>query len=247
MRSLYSVFALGIALLLVGCEGDQGPAGPLLSGSLSGFVSLYDDEGDRVANCSGVAITLDGTTSRTVTDSTGRWQLDGLPTGTYTIVYTKDGYFEERVEELQFLGGGTFHVARVGMYRFPTFEVIGLTVTGTTGSDAITTEGTVSALIPSWRPVLVVYGLTRGVSVASGTHVFFHESYAYPGVQTFRSTIYLDGPTRSYYGLPSGTWLYVRAYPAGLGPLSRYDVTTGSYEPFHYGPTASPLDSVLIP
>ena len=247
MKRFLVALVLGLAGLVGGCEGDQGPAGPLLTGSLQGYVSLYDDEGDRIPNNGGVMVTLEGTLSMAMTDSAGQWQINGVPTGTYTVVFRKDGYFEERQEELQFLGGGTLHLVRVGMYRFPTFDVMSLDVSGSVGSDAITSQGVVSALTPSWRPVLVVYGLTQEVSTESGKHVFFHESYAYPGVDTFRSTIYLDASTRSYYGLTSGAWLYVRAYPAGLGPLSRYDLVTGSYVPFHYGPTPSPLDSVLIP
>jgi hypothetical protein len=247
MRHTFWVFLAGGALLLAACKGEQGPAGPLLAGSMRGFVSLYDEEGGRIANSKGVTVSLEGTSRSTMTDSSGEWQIDDVMTGTYAIVYEKDGFFEERTEELQFLGGGTINVWRIGMYRFPTFEVTELTVTGSPGSDIITTDGTVSSLFPSWRPVIVLYGLTPDVSVSPGAYLFFHESFAYPGVETFRSTIYLDARQRAYFGLTSGQRLYVRAYPAGLGLLSRYDPATGTYIPSHYGSTPSPLDSVLVP
>ena len=38
----YIIIVISMRLLIIGCESDQGPAGPQLSGNIEGWVTLYD-------------------------------------------------------------------------------------------------------------------------------------------------------------------------------------------------------------
>jgi hypothetical protein len=71
-----------------------------------GEISMADHNQEAVADASGVTVTFEGSGLSTTTDSTGFWRIDSLPTRTYDITYSKQGYGTVRQYGYSFVGGG---------------------------------------------------------------------------------------------------------------------------------------------
>lgn len=88
MKSTFHAFLVSLAavLLLLGCK--EGMLGPDLHGSIHGQVMNFET-GDALA---GASVTTAPPTSAIVTDSDGRFQLDDVPEGNYTLTAKKSGF-----------------------------------------------------------------------------------------------------------------------------------------------------------
>ena len=64
-----------------GPTGPPGPPGPTLTGTIRGFVTLRKENGtfDPIRNK--VSVLIEGTAITDTSDSTGRWQLDSVSSG----------------------------------------------------------------------------------------------------------------------------------------------------------------------
>jgi hypothetical protein len=98
-KTLFSSLCLLItAVLLYGCKGDQGPAGPaggtdLPTASIQGRVSLFNEYNQLKANVNVAAtVSVDGLSITTTTDSLGFYLLPAVPIGVRTITFSKAGY-----------------------------------------------------------------------------------------------------------------------------------------------------------
>lgn len=60
--------------------------------NIQGMILLYDEEGNRQTDMSGVTVSIDNSTVSTKTGADGKWTLDSIPYGTYDISYAKQGY-----------------------------------------------------------------------------------------------------------------------------------------------------------
>jgi hypothetical protein len=81
---------------LSACKSSTAPDG---SNTIAGLVVLYDSTGldsDTAAvtlsDFSGIDVSIDGTTHKTVTDRDGHFKFDNIPNGTYSITATKAGF-----------------------------------------------------------------------------------------------------------------------------------------------------------
>lgn len=94
-------FIAFLLVLAMGCGKDSGNhsiAVPDLvlaqqnRANIQGMILLYDEEGNRQTDMSGVTVSIDNSTVSTQTGADGKWTLDSIPYGTYDISYTKQGY-----------------------------------------------------------------------------------------------------------------------------------------------------------
>jgi Carboxypeptidase regulatory-like domain len=90
-----------LLVLAIGCGKDSGnhsiavPDVVLAQqnrANIQGMILLYDEEGNRQTDMSGVTVSIDNSTVSTQTSADGKWTLDSIPYGTYDISYTKQGY-----------------------------------------------------------------------------------------------------------------------------------------------------------
>jgi hypothetical protein len=80
---------------ILGCESETPTANNNDSndtGTVIGFMQTATIFGGLNPDQSGTKITLEGTSFSTVTDSTGRWILSGIPSGSYSGIITRDKY-----------------------------------------------------------------------------------------------------------------------------------------------------------
>lgn len=61
-------------------------------GNIAGIILLYDEDGNALADKSGVTVSIDNSTVSTKTAFDGKFQFDSIPAGTYDISYSKDGF-----------------------------------------------------------------------------------------------------------------------------------------------------------
>lgn len=102
------MLALSVSGIFDGCKGEQGPAGPTLSGDLIGSVSMVNYFGERAKDKSGVIISLTPDVASTSSLSDGSWRLTNVPAGIYDITFAKAGYYTQNIFQFQFVGGGNY-------------------------------------------------------------------------------------------------------------------------------------------
>jgi hypothetical protein len=109
LKMKYCIVILFISLLLpfVGCSDSATTTGggSDIKGNLKGIVGAIDSNGVATER-GGFRVELVGTSYSTVTDSTGYWEINNIPTRTYIIQYSKAGY-QPYKSQFGFLGGST--------------------------------------------------------------------------------------------------------------------------------------------
>jgi hypothetical protein len=128
MRQFLAVIPLFVALMIVsGCTSDPLDTGtnPIdsnayrLKGTLSGRTALQDYK-FPAQPLSSITISIDGTNFKTNPDSTGWWSFKDLPSGIYTLTFTKEGFAPYKLFNQQFVGGGELVLGIIKLARIPT-------------------------------------------------------------------------------------------------------------------------------
>ncbi len=133
----YHIIYILIVSLFIGCKSDEVVTvykGGRATGRLQGVAKLALASGEIGTNHSRVLIQVENTPFRAVSDSTGFWYIDNLPTATYIISFSKDGYCTWKNTSFPFVGGGVVDFNAVTTaneyYRSPLlYEVAPFTLT----------------------------------------------------------------------------------------------------------------------
>src|ERR1017187_6563834 len=139
-----------------GAAGGTGSTGPALTGTVVGYVDLFDQYGELLpASAAGEVYLTSPNLAANWKDSTyvssggANTYSTTLTTGTYQFnVTTKTGGFGNLlINSMNFVGGGTqYNTAHIQLAQVPTFSVTGLSV-GTSTSEinpAVTTTVTIA-------------------------------------------------------------------------------------------------------
>jgi len=234
-KALWLSLLAGISMvcLFVSCfEGSTGPAGPSLSGSISGYVVLVNADGSQPSKRDSVTVSLDGTSLSTLTDATGKWSIPNLHTGIYTITYNKIGstYGISKSVQTQFVGGNVRDIGIIYLCQPPiiTFDSISKFQLKTDSAN-IWIKASLSADntgIP-YRTLIVFSSDTNITSAPSvfQTTSFFNTLFKNGYDST---TIKLTPETFASAGFGVGDTVYVAAFLANAGSnnSSYLDTTT---------------------
>lgn len=104
MRKFLWLLPIIISSLFFGCDEDE--IGLNLTGGIKGNVNAYnlhfDEDNDSIL------VTIKGSDPLIAgyTDSLGNYEIIDIPSGTYNIIFTKDGYGETQIQGVQIVGGG---------------------------------------------------------------------------------------------------------------------------------------------
>jgi len=263
-----TAFVIIITLLvgLLGCEGEkgpQGPAGPQLTGNLIGFVKLYDLQGNRLADAAGVTITVTETEQTTTTDAYGKWTIEDLLTGTYSIRIEKTGYGVYIQPSYSFVGNGDEIFEPTMFYddwdrsepvvylgQIPTYSVNQIIATPDTDSDEVEIELIFTPALQKNHGFIVFVGSSSigASSVSSDPHnyVFRKTWYVDPGpVSSGKVTISSDDFIMN--GIAAGTSAFFVAYGVNLYADAYIDMETGKWNYAALSAISSNVVSVQVP
>lgn len=260
MRHHYIIYIL-FASLFLGCKNDEVvsvQSYTKLTGRLQGTMYLGKDDGWFSSNHQGILVEIEHTSFKTTTDSNGFWEIDNLPTGTYSISFSKEGYCFWKNTSFQFIGGGVidFNEAAFGS----AYSSVGLGVkpdyTLTIDSvmppiwDAVANKWIAGKLISHTSKITksgwiqINYSISPSPDVIYRNTAFQRLNIKFAGSDTIVSVstplFYED----VYAALRSDTIGYVRAYPKTLKILdnildSYIDWTSGEYVFSGYGESSN--------
>lgn len=235
---------ISVLLCAMGCDKAVGPAGPKLSGNLIGFCFLWDINGKKATDDSGVTVRAEGTNIFSTTGSNGYWELDGLTTGTYTYSFSKAGYGTRKSIDAQFVGGGDVYYGTANLYEIPSFTITNLSdsISVTTGN--VYLNGVLSGNIPNIATVRIFVGTSPSVSSDPSSYV---GTDAVGGSVGYLFPLILTENDFNYYGFSSGQAVYVVAYADGYASTAYIDLSTGNYIYTGINPTPSNVISFVLP
>jgi hypothetical protein len=142
-----------------------------LKGRWQGWATV-SDYSTLTPDQSGIAVHVDSTPYMALTDSSGHWVIDSLPTGTYDLTFTKEGYNAVSVYGVPFVGGGSAYFSlspNISLTRTPTVAITELKLNSWVDS-LYYISGRLS--VPASGMSAVIYvGRGWDVSSDSSTHV----------------------------------------------------------------------------
>jgi hypothetical protein len=208
---------------------------------------LYDQYGTRLfSNLKNISVSLDNTVVTALTDSTGKYLFSGLKTGSYSLTITDSLYGTNKVQDIQFVGGGDLN-RDLKLSQIPTFTLSTFLAIDTiqTAINYVKVEGTVAA-DSSARRFVVFAGASSNVSSDPATYRLFYFAQITPNSTSFSLLI----PASELYGagLIAGDIVYLAAYPAALNfnTTSSYeDFTTGNLVFTSIGSTPLPANTLV--
>ncbi len=151
---------------------------------------------------------------RVVTDSTGKYVIPNLTTGTYSLAVNKSGFGNTMIQNIQFAGGGNDIVsARISQPSTtpvpPLLDSIG----------AITGNVTIYTTLPSAsfqsRTFIIYLGNMPGVSANPATYLTFYTKVVNPGNNATKLAFVIPKTDLYNQGFTTGQTLYVASYGVG--------------------------------
>lgn len=118
------IIVISIILSCIGCMDSRVISPDELPGSqLRGSVRLLSEDNSFAINKNLVLVKLEGTGFETLTDTAGRWTLNLIPKGTYTILYSKPGYSNVKRFSVRSDGAMPVIVNPITLVQIPPFTV----------------------------------------------------------------------------------------------------------------------------
>lgn len=233
MHKVHIFLILVVSLLVSACEKDD--KNELLTGKIIGYVELHDRYGydynkDTISNHNGILVHFKSGNSnfKAYTDSSGRFEINNLETGTYTIQFSKDDYFDHKITGYQFVGGneetllndlifyrGEEVVSPYGLMKKYTFKIEDLQM-DTINGDSLYYSSPKCKLIVDDENIKNKMHFCR-YYVSDDPNVSY-KNYQYTGFIYFYDANN-EGYNSFSWGLPNcyyqfGTQLYIKCYPS---------------------------------
>lgn len=229
-----------------GPQGPQGVPGPSLSGSLVGYVDVYDSYG-TVQKSDSVTVSITSLSKSAITDSLGKFTITNLNTGTYEITISKPSYQSTKIPSLNFVGGGTQYLTnRIAITAVPSFTLSSLNFTNNFGIISYTV--TASASDSKSRKVIIFLSTDSNVSSSPSSYKGVIVGNISAGGSTAIGTI--SSTVLSQLNVSSGSTVYGIAYPISSADKAStyFDVNTGRtfYNNINTS-GATPISSFIAP
>jgi hypothetical protein len=251
-----------------GCPGGSSTGNPNLlvepiageaSGTLSGHVIVVNANQERLADKSGIEVTIDGLANRALTNTNGLWTFSRLPEGIYTITWTKPGFGMTRMAAYRFPGGDV-HSVKIWVVEQPHFSVGRLQ--GSVLGGGILLDGEILGSTGTGASAVRVFvGADQSVSPHPRTHrltsatSFLDVTPAGPaasrgaggGIAAPSFSLLLERPWLEEAGFQPGSAVYIVAHADGLPSVSYTDPATAQEVFTTINPQPSPILRIIMP
>lgn len=192
-----------------GPQGPQGSAGPSLSGTLVGYVDVYDSYG-ALQKSDSVTINVTGKSISAPTDTMGKFVISNLTTGTYELVISKPTYQDTKIPSLNFVGGGTQYLTnRIGITQTPAFTLSNLSFSNIFG----TISYTVTASTSDSKARKAIIFLSKNSNVSNNPSSYASTIIANIGAGSTNAIGTISSSNMTQWGFNSGDVIYAIAYP----------------------------------
>jgi hypothetical protein len=242
LKTIVAIGLLLLPLLITACnKSSDNPLskssdGSGVTGTLSGWAQLVDIHNHYLNDNSGITVTAEGTSFSATTAASGKWSITGLPSGTYTISFSKAGFGTYKEIGYQFVGGGNTYLPDVQMRSMPAGTIGSLSARALDTMAADTAGGPTErikhieveasiqvspAQVDSVGDVRLFIGLSNSVSSLPGSFAFFKDFYDEPG--NLRGKLTIRREELAQYGIAPGTTLYLVACVINRSGTIYYD------------------------
>lgn len=200
-----------------GPTGSQGPAGQNgspLKGNLAGFITFYDQYGNKVKADTSLAVSIAGTSYITKSDTLGRFIFKNIYTGEYNLYFTSVNYGRGGIVGQSFSGNGTLYCPMISVSQIPSFSITN-TQAVPSGMNIVLSY-TVNTAYTANRKIAIYADNNAGVS---NQHFrFLTTGFITSGVTTY--TLNLVQALFTSNGFTSGQTVYLKLYPAAYNAFS---------------------------
>lgn len=236
--------------ILSGCKSETIII-PGSTGTLKGYVVLYDSLGKFVNDRSGVTVELIGASFSAMTDTNGLWTIENLPTRNYTLRFTKQQY-ATMLSQVIFVGGGTIWHRTISdpiiLQSPPVYSLVLdlITIPNHPYTDSLGSHYPTGAFyahasgnIPLNINISILFITSKSTNIDVGDASTYSGTLL--GFPTIRVTdltnpvdfsIALNGSSSLFTKFSPGDSIYVRAYPYIINPTN----PNSSYPVFYVDP-----------
>ncbi len=222
------IFITGALLLLLTLSCEENITYELLSGQLTGSIILVDDSGKVPDDKSGAEITLEGSDPpmKVLTDIDGLFTFDNVQSGTYNILYRKEGYTFHRMNGFLFVGGGELPIrlSAAEISQKLDVRIDSLEITGQRGRRIYLYA---KLTLPENLPFIKCR-----LYLSNSPEVSFDNYISTQNYQIHSTYPYLD---KTYvldtFQFPAGSEIFMKCYPSGdlYYDLGYVDMNSGIY------------------
>ncbi|HET9135860.1 MAG TPA: carboxypeptidase-like regulatory domain-containing protein [Candidatus Kapabacteria bacterium] len=248
-----------MGVIAYGCKDDSSSTSNEVTGTLRGYVALFNEHGRYESNFGGVLIQCEGLPYSTISDSTGKWELTNLPTRTYSISFSKAGYITYKRTSYGFIAGGIVEMSGASVLNKPIdFTIIldavtmpspdtpGVTQVPHSGlaycHTSMNTPGNHAriqyAILSGHTPNIDINDPSTYIYIGSGGE--FYNTSINDSSANFQSILYYQYMN----GYKPGETVYFRAFPF-LILTTYHDVKTGTDIIDGYGQGSNVLSAVM--
>jgi hypothetical protein len=213
------------ATIVVACKKDNSTENP--KETVTGYVFYYDINGSRSSDNSGIAVSIEGDTVSTTTNSSGRWTISNLETGTYTFAFSKPGYGTMKVFGKN-LAGGYQSVDTMALYPIPQYTIT-IPVDSAPPAGGIYVYGIFHGTLPSAPGFHMFFGKDSNVSADQATYSYDYASSMTGAVESIPFEVVFPNELFTQHGFASGDTVYVVAYTDYLIQLTYNSEGTAKY------------------
>lgn len=213
--------------------------------SITGTVALFDDGTTSIEN-SGMKVLLEGTSPEiyALTDSEGNFTIGNVPFGTYTIIFSRDGFGTYKFFNATLTkSGGAYNITEtINLGQVSDLEITDFEVHITNGSIEYT--GTIDPVGTADAPKYVRIFYSTEEAVSSANYTYYSEPYQIVG-NGFELPITNEELIDN--GFAPGTTVYMKIYGESYWNNSYDDPLTGKLIIPNLSPNSPNIVSFVVP